>query len=66
MEVPQESVKGAVLYLIYTYDLPLAKNVHMVTFADDSAVLASHENPANAFNMLQQSLVAARLVHQSK
>ena len=54
--VPQGSVMDPVLYLIYTFDLPTTEEVLVGTFADDTALIASHENPATASVMLQKSL----------
>jgi hypothetical protein len=38
--VPQGSVLVQVLYLLYTYDVPQTANTKIVTFADDTAVMA--------------------------
>lgn len=54
--VPQGSVLGPVLYLLHTSDLPVAKDTLVATFADDTAILASNENPVIASRKLQESL----------
>ena len=37
--VPQDSVLGPILYLLFTYDLPTLSEVLIGTFADDTAIL---------------------------
>uniref|UniRef100_A0A1B6KCY8 Reverse transcriptase domain-containing protein n=1 Tax=Graphocephala atropunctata TaxID=36148 RepID=A0A1B6KCY8_9HEMI len=54
--VPQGSVLGPVLYTIFTADLPVSPGVTVATFADDTALLVSHENPVTASQILQTSL----------
>lgn len=54
--VPQGSVLGPILYIIFTADLPCIKNVTIATFADDTAIMATHKNPAEASRILQNSL----------
>lgn len=46
--VPQGSVLGPTLYLIYTSDLPKSNILTISTFADDTAILFSHTDPAIA------------------
>lgn len=54
--VPQGSILGPVLYLIYTADLPTTPQTLSATYADDTAVLASHSDPRVASNYLQNIL----------
>jgi hypothetical protein len=44
------------LYQGYTAGLPTEQNVLTATFADDTAILASHENPQTASKILQTNM----------
>lgn len=52
--VPQGSVLGPTLYLLYTHDLPQSQDVVIGTFADDTAALSVHTNPSEASRVLQK------------
>lgn len=54
--VPQGSVLGPILYLIYTADIPLANDIMIATYADDTAILSSNINPSIASKQLQDYL----------
>jgi hypothetical protein len=54
--LPQGSILGPILYTIFTADLPEAEQTLTVTYADDTAILASHEDPIVATSKLQTHL----------
>lgn len=54
--VPQGSVLGPVLYTLYTADLSDERNVTLATYADDTAIMATHENPVRASQILQGAI----------
>jgi hypothetical protein len=47
---------GPTLYLIYTSDLPTSDNTPTATFANDTAILATHEDPVIASMKLQATI----------
>ena len=51
--VPQGSILGPVLYLLFTADLPMHAETITATYADDTALLSVHEDPAIASAKLQ-------------
>ncbi|KAL1138497.1 hypothetical protein AAG570_008560 [Ranatra chinensis] len=54
--VPQGSVLGSLLYLIYSSDIPTHLTTHMATFADDICTLTSHPDPLSVSESLQDHL----------
>jgi hypothetical protein len=51
--VPQRSILGAMLYSIFTADLPETRQTMLATYADDTTILASHEKPTEASRLRQ-------------
>lgn len=54
--VLQGSVFGPILYLLYTADLPTQAGTTISTFADDTAIIASHHNQVITSKNFQSSL----------
>lgn len=55
--VPQGSVLGPFLYVLYTRDLPRTDETMIATFADDTAVLCKNQDPTKASDCLQNYLI---------
>jgi hypothetical protein len=54
--VPQGSILGPLLYVLYTCDLPTSRGTTLSTFADDTAIFATHEDPTIASLNLKEHL----------
>lgn len=55
--IPQGSVLGPVLFLLYTRDIPKS-NEAKITFADDTAIMATGDNIEESTNKLQRAVNA--------
>lgn len=54
--VPQGSILGPLLYILFTSDMPTPTNCMVATFADDTCILTTGQNEIESTHKLQQSL----------
>jgi hypothetical protein len=54
--VPQGSILGPILHSTFRADLPETEQTMTATYADDTTILASHQNPITASRKLQKHL----------
>lgn len=54
--VPQGSVLGPVLYLLYTCDIPDIQNITIATFADDTAIMSTGKSHKEAVEKVQRGI----------
>ena len=54
--VPQGSIFGTLLYTLHPSDFPTTPNTTLSTFADDTAMFATHTDPMTASLNLQEHL----------
>jgi len=62
--VPQGSVLGPLLYMLYTADVPTTPDTLMATFADDTSILSSDPDPVRATEKLQHHLTLLHWLEQ--
>ena len=54
--VPQGSILAPLLYTVYTADIPRHPHTLLASYADDKAILSSHQDPTTASQHLQEHL----------
>ena len=63
--MPQGSILGRLLYLLYTVDILKQEDILLRTFADDTAIITQHNDSASATEKLQ-NVVNAMIVDDLK
>jgi len=66
--VPQGSILGQLLYILYTSDLLISRDTTMGTFVYDTAIFMTHVNPTTASRNIQEHLreLAKKMENKSK
>lgn len=52
--IPQGSVTGPLIFIIYVYDVPIHNFIKITQFADDTTLHVVHDDPARAQNSLNR------------
>ena len=55
--VPQGSILGPFLYMLYIADLPQSNKTILSTFADDTAIFTTDSDPTQTSTNLQEHLL---------
>jgi len=55
-EIPQGSMLGLMLYLLYTAELPVVQDTIIATYANNTVILMAHKDYVEASQRLQKSL----------